>query len=255
MIDPNTTRTGDSDPQVSAMGAPPPFTAGAPAGVTTASSNVAAQALVSWWKLLRALAAGNPEQVTVAALGSGPGASTHRTWIVAALVNGTIVGVSIMLLMARLAGEFQYFFAPAASEYFAAFLIPIVCSIALLLARAGAIAGLFALRQRTITFKDAAALASTTFVASAPLLAMALLLSLIPGTFALVALAVGVTFTTFYAEIALYISVARVGRFSKSPALPHALLSTAWLCLMSFISATIIMDLATDLLDTLQVAL
>ena len=255
MIDPNTAWTGDPDPQVSAMGVPPPFAAGAPAGTTPASSNVAAQAFASWWKLLRALAAGNPEQVTTAALGSGPGESSHRTWIVAALVNGTIVGVSLMLLMARLAAEFEYFFAPGASDYFAAFLIPIVCSTALLLARAGAIAGLFALRQRTIAFKDAAALASTTFVASAPLLAMALVLSLIPGTFALVALAVGLTFTAFYAEIALYIAVARVGRFSKSPALPHALLSTAWLCLMSFISATIIMDLATDLLDTLQVAL
>ena len=210
-----------------------------------------ARTAMTWWNLLRACFSGEPARVTDAALGTSSGGSTHWTWISAALVNGGLLGLALVLLMARLASELEYYFAPDGSEYVRAFLIPIVCAVALIAARAGAICALFAIQKRSIGFKDAAALAGVPFVVAAPLLALVLVLSLIPGTFALVVLMLAATFTAFYAEIALYVAVARVGRFPTSPALPHSALSAAWLCLMVYIGSLIVQDLAADLVGTL----
>lgn len=260
MIDSQTPPLGASERPEIAPTNVAPLEHGAPAtpvgaAPTAAAASGVARAFGAWWGLLKAVFSGEPARVTDAALGSSSGGSTHRTWMVAAATNGLIIGLSIAILMARLAAKFEYFFAPDASNYFAAFLIPVVCAIALILARAGAIVGLFVVRQRTIAFRDAAALASTSFVVAAPFLAVALVLSLIPGTFALVILLVVGIFTAFYAEILLYVAVARVGRFAKSPALPHAVLSTVWLCVMAFIATMVVTDAATDLIDALRVAL
>lgn len=242
--------------------APPPAYATAPApgyatapapGYATAPAPYPAQggaaAFSTWWALFLALFRGDLVRATALAVGKERVGGARAAWVITPAVNSLLVILTALLAVARL-DEVDYLFSdgPSASDYVLAFLLPLVCVALLFFGRAGLLVALFRLRGRTVSFGDASSLASVSFLVSAPLLALALVLSLIPGTFASVVLLCAFVFTVFYAELSTYVVVARAGRFEKSAALPHALLSTVWLCLGTYLCWLIVKEPVSSLL-------
>lgn len=211
--------------------------------VAPAAPSPAAAAPATWWTVLQAMAKGDVAAATDAATGvTTPAVGARWVGVFAALVNGLLVGFALMLLMARTASEMGYFFQPSGGDYVTALLLPVVCALLFHVARAGAIVAMFRARGRAVVFPVAAALAGIPFVVSAPFFALAMVLSLLPGTFSTILLGIAGVFTAFYAETSVYIAQARVGRFERSIALPHALASTAWFVVVSVVCWLVVDD-------------
>ncbi|QGQ17996.1 hypothetical protein GC089_00355 [Cellulomonas sp. JZ18] len=180
--------------------------------------------------------------MTDRAVGTPDAPATPWTPVLAAVLGGALVGLALVVAMSRLSSQFGYFYAPDASAYVGAFVLPVVCAVLSLLARAGSLAWLFSARKRPLAFGRALGLAGIPFTLSTPVLVLVLLLSLVPGTFTAFVLLLAGAFTAFYAEITTYIAVARVGRFESSPVLLHSVLSAAWLAVVALVAALVLND-------------
>lgn len=200
----------------------------------------------TWWALLLALFRGDLVQATDLSVGQNRSSGARAAWVIAPLVNGALIGLTLLLLLARFEDDYYYLddmgMGPDGGDYVLGFLLPLVCAGLMFIGRVGVMALLFRWRGRTVTFGDAASLAAVPFVVSTPLLALLLVLSLVPGTFAAIAFLCALVFTAFYAELSAYVVIVRAGRFEKSAVLPHALLSTVWLCLGVWLCGKILAD-------------
>lgn len=172
-------------------------------------------------------------------------------WVVAALINGLIASLAMVTSLAMLNSRSGGYLSPDGGMYAAAIFIPIVVSFVYIVARAGAIAAIFGLRSRQISFNGAANLAGVSYVASAPFLAVLVLLAMIPGSFTAVLFLLGFIFTAFLSETSLYVSIAKTGRFDRSATLHFAWLSMVWLVITTFIMLLIFSDTIGTYLNNL----
>lgn len=208
---------------------------------------------VTWWEILREAYAGRPASAARTAVSSEHRVgSSHWVWVFAALVNGILLGAVAMLTVAN--AYASAWRGPSGVMYMAFFVFGVAVAFAYLCARAGLTCLLFALRRSSITFKDAAALASVPFAITTPLLVLCIPLALITGAFGSWPFVACVIFTVYFAETSAYVGIASLGRFEKSPVLLFAILSTVWLWLttlvIELVALAIVEDLAHVVSDT-----
>lgn len=176
--------------------------------------------------------------------------------VLAALVNGLLVGIALMTSMAKASSSLESYYWSTSlfegSDYALALVFILVASVVYLAARAGAIVALFTLRGRRLGYGEAVSLGASAYVASFPMVALCVLLALVPGSFAAFVGLFGLIFTIIFAETVLYTGIARLGRFEKSVVLPHALLTSAWLCVVSYVFFLVLRDGFADALSALN---
>lgn len=223
---------------------PPPPPQTAPVVPTAPAPSAVPAALRAWCRTFVGLYRSQPG---VAGVGT-----PSLFWVVAALIQGALIGLSMDILISRVASQMYYGPTPSAGVYAGAFFLPIALSLVYVLARTGTLVALFRLRQRQVRFADAANIAALGYVAALPVGVALLLFAILPGAFSGIVVALAIVFTTFLGEASVYVTSARTGRFERSITVPYAWLTTAWIVLTTVLLSLIAGDLIGNWLANLQ---
>ena len=198
-----------------------------------------------WFTALRGIFTGDQELTGDTVLRSQERTGNpHWLWLGAAVVNGLLVSLALVVSLAKLSSAFGSFSSVAAGNYIGAILLPPLLTAAFAAGRAATLMGVGAIGKQPISFPKAAGLASVAYITMAPVLALSFLLAFIPGQFATVVLLLGFTFSVLVAELTLYSLVTRNVPFAATPLLAYAGLTTAWVALCWWIAYLVMSDIA-----------
>lgn len=224
----------------------PPPPAGAPVpppAATSAPGTGISQVPAVWFEALRSVVASDHARTSRTVLTSGERTGNpHWLWLGAALLNGLLTGLALLVSLTKLSSVLGRFSTVGAGDYVGALLLPIVLTVAFAAGRAAVLMGVGAIGKRPISFPAAAGLASVSYIVMAPVLALTFLLSFIPGQFSSVLILLGLTFSVLVAEITLYTLVTQHASFERPPLLVYAGLTTVWFVLSLWISSAILSD-------------
>jgi len=167
-------------------------------------------------------------------------------WVVAVVIHGAVIGVSLDLFVARIASEIYYGPKPSLGVYVGAFLLPVALTTVYVLTRTGTLVALFRLRGRRVRFDQAANIAALGYVAAFPVAATLLLFSILPGEFTGLLVCVAGVAACFLGEASVYVTVAKTGRFDRSITGPYAWLTTGWIIVTTVVVALVARDLIAN---------
>lgn len=238
-----------SIPPAGAAATPPPAAGAAtppPAATASSPGTGISQVPAVWFAALRGIATSDAEGTSDTVLRSHERTGNpHWLWLGAALLNGLLVGLALLVSVAKLSSALGPFSSAGAGDYIGALLLPIVLTVAFAAGRAAVLMGVGAIGKRPIGFASAANLASVAYIAMAPALALMFLLSFIPGQLAMVLVLLAVTFSVLVTELLLFTLVTRHAGFERPQLLPYAGLTTVWLALSWWVSGLALSDIVT----------